>query len=444
MRFCYGITAVLTCVGLLIPVANVDASHRYSNSNEGSSDYSSEQIRQWWGDSSRTRDRINDLDDDKEEDIAIPILFGVALDDLQDNFGDSRGGGARTHEGLDIMAPEGAPIVSPTEAVVLRTGTGSSAGKYVYTANPGGETFVYMHLSEIANGLSSGDRLDEGDLIGLVGDTGNAAPGAFHLHFEMRDDGAQDPLPRITEEYDLEEKMEFVENILDDVDDENDYAAFLVATYAADFIAAQSEDIDLPRAIEDALDDLNLTGDLEDVRQTLSLGDSGPDVTTLQAFLIRVGSGEAINRLRNAGATGYFGTITESALREFQDSVGLTVTGRYDAATRAYVQNLESADVSRSEDAREEVVAEASLGVIGHLLSNDLTSGVSNVEVSILQLFLMIKSSGPAAAQLTTAGATGYFGSLTGSALREYQTVVGLAATGIYDAETRSYIQTNE
>jgi murein DD-endopeptidase MepM/ murein hydrolase activator NlpD len=173
--------------------------------------------------SSRDRDRyssaitreIRKLDDDAVEDLKIPVLLGVSVSQLSPNFGDARGGGTRTHEGLDIMAPLGAFVASPTDAVVVRTGEGESAGIYVYTANPGGETFAYMHLDSIADGVKAGTVLEEGDLIGYVGNTGNAAGGAPHLHFEIRDSrGLVDPYPRITETFTLEERIAVLKEIL--------------------------------------------------------------------------------------------------------------------------------------------------------------------------------------------------------------------------------------
>ena len=76
------------------------------------------------------RRKIDRLDDDEVEDLPIPILLGVPLSSLTPNFGDPRDGGARTHEGLDIMAAKDSYIVSPTDGVVIRTGTGGSAGNY--------------------------------------------------------------------------------------------------------------------------------------------------------------------------------------------------------------------------------------------------------------------------------------------------------------------------
>lgn len=147
--------------------------------------------------SSSVRRAISRLDDDEVDHMPVPVLF-VAYSKIHPDFGDPRGGGSREHEGQDILAPLRSFIVSPTEAVVTRVGKGSSSGIYVYTAGPGGETFRYMHLDEVADGVKSGTVLKPGDLIGYVGNTGNAAGGPTHLHFEIRDGRkAEDPYPRI-------------------------------------------------------------------------------------------------------------------------------------------------------------------------------------------------------------------------------------------------------
>lgn len=165
--------------------------------------------------SSSVRRAIAKLDDDKVETFPIPVLF-VRLASIYPDFGDPRDGGARKHEGQDILAPKGSFIVSPTEAVVTRTGKGGSAGIYVYTANPGGETFRYMHLDEIAPGIKTGTVLEPGDLIGFVGNTGNAAGGPAHLHFEIRDGrDAEDPYERITGSFDREDYVRIIRNLIE-------------------------------------------------------------------------------------------------------------------------------------------------------------------------------------------------------------------------------------
>ncbi len=158
--------------------------------------------------SSSMQKKINALPKKAVQDLPIPIVLGVSQKNLTKNFGDPRDGGDRMHEGLDIMAPRGAFIASPTDAVVTKVGTGSSAGNYVYTVGPGGETFAFMHLDAFAEDLKAGMVLKPGNLIGFVGNTGNAAGGATHLHFEIRDGREPtDPYPRLTREFTSEEKI---------------------------------------------------------------------------------------------------------------------------------------------------------------------------------------------------------------------------------------------
>lgn len=157
--------------------------------------------------SGKLRRLIEKLDDERVEELPIPVLF-VQHDDLLPDFGAPRGGGTRKHQGQDIVAPRGTPIISPTEAVVTRIGVGGSAGIYVYTANPGGEVLAYMHLDDVAPGLSRGDVLQAGDLIGFVGDTGNAKGTTPHLHFEIRNGRkAIDPYPRLRGAFAPEEQV---------------------------------------------------------------------------------------------------------------------------------------------------------------------------------------------------------------------------------------------
>src|SRR3990167_9648538 len=115
------------------------------------------------------RANIAALGDVRVEALPIPVLLGVELSNLTKNFGDPRDGGTRTHEGLDMLAPEGTPIASHTDAVVVRTGDGSGSGLFVRTVNPGGESFVYMHLVSIASNIQEGSVVKRGDVIGFVG-----------------------------------------------------------------------------------------------------------------------------------------------------------------------------------------------------------------------------------------------------------------------------------
>ncbi|HEY0980233.1 MAG TPA: peptidoglycan DD-metalloendopeptidase family protein [Candidatus Paceibacterota bacterium] len=281
--------------------------------------------------------KINNLDDDQVEDLPIPVLFGVALRNLTKNYGDPRAG--HSHIGLDIMAPEGTPIVSPTEAVVTGMGVWTGAGNYVQTAAPGGERFVYMHLSEIAD-IDEGDVLKVGDIVGYVGHTGNAVASAPHLHFELydEDNDTTDPYPRFTKVFTPEEKMEYLEEILDNHDDEEELAELLVKNFRSEFVSARIQGIDIPDAIIDALGTVpastsSNTSSGVSSTGTLMVGSRGSEVVALQAYLIKkgVGTGASIT------ADGAFGPMTKKALIEFQASAGLTPDGVYGPKSKAYV-----------------------------------------------------------------------------------------------------------
>lgn len=264
--------------------------------------------------------QMKQLSDVSAQSLAIPVLFGVSRLDLIPNFGEARGT-SRAHEGLDIPVLKGAPIVTPTEAVVLSAGSGVSSGNTVSTANPGGETFVYMHLDRIAM-LKAGDRLEPGDLIGFAGNTGNAAGGAAHLHFEIRRNGATDPYPRLTGEFSASQKMAFAAAILDQSGDETALAKFFATNYPDAFRTAQASGITIPAAVAAQLPQTaTATPVLTD--DVLAAGSKGARVSALQAFLIAQNKGTAAAALGYAGATGYFGALTRAALIEYQVKTGI-------------------------------------------------------------------------------------------------------------------------
>lgn len=331
--------AVALTLALLFPVLTVEAQYRSRYSQEGSGDSEArEEAASRRGVSSATRKAIDSLGDDPVKEFPIPVLLGVSLRQVYSDFGDPRSDGSRSHEGQDILAPRGSYIVSPTEAVVIRTGTGSSAGKYVYTANPGDETFVYMHLDDIADGIKAGTKLKKGDLIGYVGDTGNAKGGVTHLHFEVREGRkALDPYPRLSGEFTLKERIAAITDILEDSDDEEDEAEALVKGYRALFIAAVADGIELPDAIEDAMP-AAVAGGTAGFARDLDLRSSGEDVAALQTFLIAQKAGSSAKTLAETGATGYFGALTQAALAEYQAKEGITPSvGYFGAKTRAYI-----------------------------------------------------------------------------------------------------------
>ena len=295
------------------------------------------------------RNQTSQMGGDPVESFPVPVLFAVNPANVVPDFGDPRGGGTRIHEGQDFRAPKGTPIVSPTKAIVRSVGTGPSAGKFVYTSNPGGESFRYMHLNEIAD-ISVGDRLDVGDYIGTVGDTGNAPDGVYHLHFETIDADRKpiDPYLRLAGTFTIEEQIESLDDVFDKRRDDASYATFLVETFPGIFTQAVQEGIDLPRAIENALEDTNIVSSAEAVADLtrliesipsllpveLEINDTGALVTLLQIYLIYSIEGYERDQLAAAGPTGYYGGITASAVRALQAEEKLSQTGVYDAKTQ--------------------------------------------------------------------------------------------------------------
>jgi murein DD-endopeptidase MepM/ murein hydrolase activator NlpD len=109
--------------------------------------------------------------------VAAPVDYGTAIN----RFG---GGGMRTHEGQDMFAPEGTPVVSPVPATVLETGSDGGRGNWAALYDEAADrTYVYMHMLEPAS-VSRGDELAAGDEVGLLGCTGSCD--GPHLHFEIR------------------------------------------------------------------------------------------------------------------------------------------------------------------------------------------------------------------------------------------------------------------
>jgi murein DD-endopeptidase MepM/ murein hydrolase activator NlpD len=96
-----------------------------------------------------------------------------------DTWGAARSGG-RTHKGTDMAAAYGTPLVA-MYAGSVRLGWSSLGGRQVYLYADDGNFYYYAHLSDYPNGLSGGQRVDRGQVIGYVGSTGNATANVLHL-----------------------------------------------------------------------------------------------------------------------------------------------------------------------------------------------------------------------------------------------------------------------
>jgi murein DD-endopeptidase MepM/ murein hydrolase activator NlpD len=114
---------------------------------------------------------------------------------LVNSWGNARPGGRR-HEGIDIFAPKGTPVVSTTRGIVTRVGTNGLGGQIVWVLGPGLERHYYAHLDRFGT-FREGDIVNPGDVVGYVGNTGNARTTPPHLHYGIYKAGASNPYPRL-------------------------------------------------------------------------------------------------------------------------------------------------------------------------------------------------------------------------------------------------------
>lgn len=132
-----------------------------------------------------------------EAQLAFPVA-GYSPQAIQSVWGDVRDGGRRSHEGVDIFARRGTPVLATSEGVVSRVRNTAIGGKVVWLRDSARNASIYYaHLDSQA--VSSGQRVQPGDTLGFVGNTGNARTTPPHLHFGIyrRGEGAVNPDPFI-------------------------------------------------------------------------------------------------------------------------------------------------------------------------------------------------------------------------------------------------------
>lgn len=130
--------------------------------------------------------------------LAMP-LEDVAKREVTDTWEAPRGEG-RLHEGQDIFAPRGTPILSATNGLIYKVGENNLGGQTVSVIGKGGRVYYYAHLDKYAKGIQVGDRVTTRTVLGYVGTTGNAQGTPAHLHFGVYTiTGAINPLPLLTD-----------------------------------------------------------------------------------------------------------------------------------------------------------------------------------------------------------------------------------------------------
>lgn len=251
-------------------------------------------------------------DHDFGEDVDYPLTFPVAGPNrFGDHFWYPRGD--RYHHAVDIMADKMTPVVAVADGTITYyNGSGNQAWVDEYgrcctlrVTHDDGWATKYIHLNNdspgtddgqgwgIAPGIEIGTRVQAGQLIGWVGDSGNAESTAPHLHFEL-----VDPHGVIVDPY----------------------LSLLAAETGVSVSICKSVDAGSLSAL------LGGSG-------LLRSGDTGTAVAQLQSFLAAVG--------HDVGpADGVFGPMTLGGLRQFQEGQGLTIDGVVGSQTRSAISRV--------------------------------------------------------------------------------------------------------
>src|SRR5436309_9987944 len=130
-------------------------------------------------------------------------VYGPQVD-FTDTFGGFRGDvPGNWHHGDDIFAPLGTPVLACADGTVFSIGWNNVGGNRLWLRDSQGNEFYYAHLSAYSPAAKDGNRVKAGEVVGFIGNTGDAEGTAYHLHFEIHPvaylslgyDGAVDPTP---------------------------------------------------------------------------------------------------------------------------------------------------------------------------------------------------------------------------------------------------------
>lgn len=116
--------------------------------------------------------------------LAVPVI-GIKREQLSDTYDEARGQGRR-HDAIDIMAAEGTPVIAAADGKVEKLFNSARGGTTIYVRSPDQKwTYYYAHLQRYAPGLHEGQDVKRGQVIALVGHTGDASAAGPHLHFAI-------------------------------------------------------------------------------------------------------------------------------------------------------------------------------------------------------------------------------------------------------------------
>ncbi len=133
---------------------------------------------------------------DSQLPFAVFPVAGAGVKDIISDWDDLRGD--RLHQAIDIQAPRGTHALAVSDGIIHRVSTHELAGLYVVLHDPARDFYLYYaHLDKQL--VREGQRVSAGDILGKVGDTGNAKGTVPHLHFAIRlpDQRKIDPMPYV-------------------------------------------------------------------------------------------------------------------------------------------------------------------------------------------------------------------------------------------------------
>lgn len=140
-----------------------------------------------------------------DSDLPFEVRFPQQADktSFSNTWGARRSGGRR-HKGTDLMAEKMTEVYAFADGVVTKVGSSRRAGRYIIIEHAEAWDTYYIHLNNdnpgtddgdadwsltVAEGIDVGSYVVAGQLIGWVGDSGNAEGGGAHTHFELRNGG---------------------------------------------------------------------------------------------------------------------------------------------------------------------------------------------------------------------------------------------------------------
>jgi len=145
--------------------------------------------------------------------LRFPILWPYDLP-LINSYGFARAPGTideHWHEGIDLFAPVGTPLIASEGGVITKIGNGRLGGLTVTFMGDSGNRWYYAHLHTFAPNLAVGQRLGVGDPLGTVGKSGNAQFTPAHLHLEIRPNGGRPinpyPMLKVASDREIAERL---------------------------------------------------------------------------------------------------------------------------------------------------------------------------------------------------------------------------------------------